>query len=558
VRSGVVLASRVCHICKIFRGGGAVPDDAVDGGARYWAFISYSHKDAVFGRRLHRLLERYTLPRRLWGRTTSQGIVPKRLVPIFRDRDELAAANDLSAEVRAALAASRSLVVVCSPAAAASRWVSREVETFRTLHPERPILAALVEGDPSEGFPEAIRPVTAGGEAVEPLAADFRAGGDGTRLGQLKLVAGIVGIRLDELVQRDAQRRMRRVTTVTATALVAMIAMGVLAGYALSAKAEAERERGEAEGLIEFMLTDLRSTLKGVGRLDAMTAANERALRYYSNKRLDWLPPDSLERRARILHAMGEDEETRGDYNGALTKFREAHRTTAALLAAAPNDPERIFDHAQSEFWIGHVGYARKQFTDAKKAFQAYKALADRLISIDPNNPKYLREAGYAEGNLCTIALKPSMNAAAALEACSSALSHMEAVTHRLGASGAMAEDLANRHAWLADAYYAKGDRVGEAAHRHIQERILRDLMQADPKNMKLKSKWIAAQRILAWMDADSAQEKLALARLKNAAAISDQMIAFDPSNKTWVRQRRGLDSDIAKINQKPSRRKLP
>ena len=98
---------------------------------------------------------------------------------------------------------------------------------------------------------------------------------------------------------------------------------------------------------------------------------------------------------------MGEDDETRGDEDHALAEFREAGRTTAALLAAAPNDPERIFDQAQSEFWIGYADYARNRFADAKLPFEAYLQLADRLVSIDLNNPRYLREVGYAEGNLC-------------------------------------------------------------------------------------------------------------------------------------------------------------
>ncbi|HEX4078759.1 MAG TPA: toll/interleukin-1 receptor domain-containing protein [Rhizomicrobium sp.] len=97
--------------------------------------MSYSHRDADFGRRLHRRLESYSLPRRLVGRATGQGTVPRRIAPIFRDRDEFPAANDLSAEVRAALQASRSLVVVCSRDAALSKWVLREVALFRALHP---------------------------------------------------------------------------------------------------------------------------------------------------------------------------------------------------------------------------------------------------------------------------------------------------------------------------------------------------------------------------------------------------------------------------------------
>jgi hypothetical protein len=165
--------------------------------------------------------------------------------------------------------------------------------------------------------------------------------------------------------------------------------MSVLTGFALSARSESERQRAEAEGLVEFMLTDLRDRLKGVGRLDVMTAVNERALHYYEGEDLNRLPVGSLERRARILHAMGEDDETRGDHDAALKKFREARRVTGKLLAGSPNDPERIFDHAQSEYFVGSVDYQRGRFAAAKAAFLSYKALADRLVALAPDNPKY-------------------------------------------------------------------------------------------------------------------------------------------------------------------------
>ena len=78
--------------------------DAVAGGgvasaplesSRYFAFISYSHRDKAWAGWLHRALETYRVPRRLVGLRTSVGLIPPRLLPIFRDRDELASAADL-------------------------------------------------------------------------------------------------------------------------------------------------------------------------------------------------------------------------------------------------------------------------------------------------------------------------------------------------------------------------------------------------------------------------------------------------------------------------------
>lgn len=95
---------------------------------RYRAFISYSHADADWARWLISRLETYRVPSRLVGTQGEHGPIGARLGAFFRDREELTAAGDLGATIRAALAQSEALVLVCSPAAARSRWVEAEVE----------------------------------------------------------------------------------------------------------------------------------------------------------------------------------------------------------------------------------------------------------------------------------------------------------------------------------------------------------------------------------------------------------------------------------------------
>jgi hypothetical protein len=82
---------------------------------------------------LHRSLENYRVPRRLRATAGEFGPVPERLNPIFRDREELASADNLGASVQAALVDSESLIVICSPRAAQSRWVNEEVLAFKRL-----------------------------------------------------------------------------------------------------------------------------------------------------------------------------------------------------------------------------------------------------------------------------------------------------------------------------------------------------------------------------------------------------------------------------------------
>src|SRR5258705_2102546 len=168
---------------------------------RFRAFISYSHQDELWAQWLHKALESYRVPRRLVGQTTAAGVIPARLAPIFRDRDELPSATDLNRKVNEALGQSANLIVVCSPRSAASRWVNEEVLAFKRLGRADRIFCLIVDGEPNatdlpgraaeECFGEPLRFVVDArgqttGERTEPIAADARPDGDGKANAQLK------------------------------------------------------------------------------------------------------------------------------------------------------------------------------------------------------------------------------------------------------------------------------------------------------------------------------------------------------------------------------------
>ncbi|HEX8778556.1 MAG TPA: toll/interleukin-1 receptor domain-containing protein, partial [Rhodanobacter sp.] len=197
---------------------------------RYRAFISYSHQDKSWADWLHKALETYAIPRRLVGQTTAAGVIPKRLAPIFRDRDELASATDLGRKVHAALAQSANLIVICSPHSAVSHWVNEEVLAFKRLGRSERIFCLIVAGEPNasdlagraaeECFAPALRfrldadsqPTD---ERTEPVAADARAGRDGKGNAKLKLIAGLLDLDYDRLKQRELKRRHRRMAAIT-------------------------------------------------------------------------------------------------------------------------------------------------------------------------------------------------------------------------------------------------------------------------------------------------------------------------------------------------------
>src|SRR4051794_8983238 len=117
---------------------------------RYWAFISYSQHDVLWAKKLHRFLETYPIPRKLVGTFVAGRKVPPRLLPIFRDRDELASSSDLAGGLKGALEASDALIVICSPNAASSLWVNEEVRTYKGMGRSQQVFPFLIEAEPSD------------------------------------------------------------------------------------------------------------------------------------------------------------------------------------------------------------------------------------------------------------------------------------------------------------------------------------------------------------------------------------------------------------------------
>ena len=445
---------------------------------RFSAFISYSHADAAMVRKLHSQIEGYRLPKGL-GSIDALNQKRRDVGKIFRDREDLSAAQDLSLAVKEALDRSEVLVVACSPDAKASQWVDQEIAYFRERHPDRPILAAILSGEPDEAFPTSL---TVGG--AEPLAADLRKEGDGWRLGFLKVVAGIAGVPLDRLVQRDSQRQMRRVMAVTGMVALFAIAMGAMTTIALQARNEARFQRDEADGLVAYMMTDLRTQLKGVGRYELMEDVNERALSYYSRQGdLSNLPPDSLEQRAVVLHAMGEDDEATGDLGAALAKFTEAHRVTEELLKREPNNPDRIFAHAQSEYYAGFAAWRQSKPEVARPHWQNYADLSARLLSFDASNTEWIMEAGYSTSNLGLIAMRADGDFAGARQMFTRALRFFQQADRMRPGDKDIAAEVADAHAWVADAHRSEGEFDAALQHRAQERTILLGLAKQDPKN---------------------------------------------------------------------------
>ncbi|MDP5277948.1 toll/interleukin-1 receptor domain-containing protein [Sphingomonas sp. DG1-23] len=517
---------------------GSSDDDDVAGPsarlAPFRAFISYSHADGRIARNLQRRLETYRVPRRLADRVAPLGKTRGAVGPLFRDREDLPASVDLSEAVKQAIARSRTLIVLCSPAAAQSPWVAREIALFRSIHPDRKILAALIAGAPSEAFPPALFV-----DGTEPVAADFRRSGDGSRLAFLKLVAGMLELPLDALIQRDAHRRQRRVTAVTVAALAVVLVLAAMTILAISERREAERRRADAEGLVEFMLSDLRPRLEGVGRLEIMREVNRRAIGYYEDQGdPESLPDDSLERRARVIGAMGQDDENGGHLDLAEARYQILHRTTEALLAKHPGDPARTLAHARSVNRLALLALTRGRLAEGDARFHQVQQMLGSIAAWGHTRPEWLRLSAFAHGNRCATMLKRGVRGSGILVDCQAAVAFTEQLATMPPADPSAFYDLVFHYLWLARAQFAAGRPVSARRSETRYLALVRTLAARDPDNMLWREQqmelYVHHARIL------RARDETAAARvfLLEARKINTALVARDRSNAVWSRYR--------------------
>ena len=382
-------------------------DRAIRVGAyKYRAFISYSHKDKAWANWLHKKLETYRFPRQLSIGPTD---LPRNLKPIFRDREELSAGHDLAVKIESALRSSENLIVICSPDAAKSYWVNQEILFFKRNNRDAKIFSVIVDGEPfseekdKECFPPGLRfELTQNGDLsnnpAEPLAADFRDQGDGKRLGLLKLISGMVGLGVDDLVQRDLKRAKRRVMSVTVSASAILLAMGGLTIAAFEARDEAESRRTEAEGLIGFMLGDLKDRLEPVGRLDVLDGVAGETLGYFGTKADLSCSEQSLNAQATILATQ--IAFNTNDTDRFNRESETALELTSKLIRSCGEQEIYLFNHGQAAFWSGYNAYYNSDEAEAFSNFEKYAQISKKLKIEFPQELQYQYEYASSLTNL--------------------------------------------------------------------------------------------------------------------------------------------------------------
>jgi WD40 repeat protein len=221
---------------------------------RYDAFISYSHKDREFARRLEQELGRYRPPKGL--------DVPQRPLRVFRDEADFTGAEYHDALDRNLRDAAK-LIVICSPNSASSDYVADEIRRFAEHRGKEHVIPVLLDGIPNNeataedagrtAFPEQLvrlLPI--------PLAADYRGFDPKTDKfhkgtfapAWFKTLADVYAdyaVDRAEIEQRERRRAVQRRRILAAVSSAVALALAGLTIWGVLSDQEARRQQDNVE-----------------------------------------------------------------------------------------------------------------------------------------------------------------------------------------------------------------------------------------------------------------------------------------------------------------------
>lgn len=174
------------------------------------AFISYKREDEAWAKWLQKKLEHFKLPTEIRKKKPDLEFYecPRH---VFKDTTDLSG-GVLDKAIKAGLDSSKFLIVICSPYAAKSEWVCKEVQEFIDSGREEYIIPFIIEGEPhaknkkNECFPSALKSL-----AGERELLGINVNENGRDAASVKVAAQMFGLSFDSLWQRfkreESQKR---------------------------------------------------------------------------------------------------------------------------------------------------------------------------------------------------------------------------------------------------------------------------------------------------------------------------------------------------------------
>jgi tetratricopeptide (TPR) repeat protein len=153
----------------------------------------------------------------------------------------------------------------------------------------------------------------------------------------------------------------------------------------ISSKA-ANEARDQADGLINFMLYDLRDKLQPIGRLDVLDDVAKKAKEYLDSLPKDMVTASRLRQQEGMLDNLGNVREAQGKIQDALDAYQQALAIAKRLTEHENSNAVWQWNLSASYADVGSVLEAQGKLQDALDNYQQGLAITKRLAEQDRSN----------------------------------------------------------------------------------------------------------------------------------------------------------------------------
>ncbi len=340
--------------------------------------------------------------------------------------------------------------------------------------------------------------------------------------------------------------------------LAALALGGTWAGIAFSAQAdeeealrqEAESQRAlaqeqtrtsvahrrEADGLIDYMIGDLRMRLEGIGQVKILRAVAERARDYLDERqggRTD--NAEDAERRAAVLRNLAAVFLEEGDTTAADKAARDALMISQHLARRSPEDDNAQRNHAMSLTGLAGVQVARGDPAGALESYKSALLIYDKLATKAPEQITAQRDLSLINDRIGDV-----LTSLGEVDAALVAQRASAAIAERLAAADpdnrVAQRDLVVTQNKIGASLLYQGDLLGARASRERVLSLVSALAAADPSSAMAQRDLAIGHSTLGDVLARQGEVAAALVHYQKALSSDLDLATNDPSSANAAR----------------------
>ena len=382
-------------------------------------------------------------------------------------------------------------------------------------------------------------------EHEEPIAADARPQGDGKDIARLKLVAGLLGLGLDEIVRRAERARRRRLRNWVAALGLLTLTFAGLAVWAEINRQEADRQRNNAVTSLNAatqtsndLIYDLALRFRhqaGVPSAlvrDILARAQKLQAELMASGQTS---PDLQHSQASVLSETALTLLGIGDSAGAFAAADRARQILEALLTRSPQDAALQLDLGVVHQRLGSALANSGKTDDAIASFERVRALHQALVDADASNNKARQNLATDYSGLGDLLLTLG-KVDEALAAFRTNVDIMQVLVQRNDRNADWWRDLGIAYERVGGVL-AQQRKFGEALSFFQQRlKIAQMLADDDPANTQSQRNLSVALNKIGDMQLALRKPDEALDAYRKGLALREKLMTGDPENAVWLR----------------------